>query len=839
MRKLIFWGILCLQTGLYAQFFDDFSGSRLTWAGDTSEFIIDPDGLLQLNSTGSGVAQLWRAVEKMDTAIWQGNVVLDFPPSNANQLEIWFIRDSVEIEDGLLMRLGESGSEDSLRVIEVDNGHEKPLSALHHPIFSSGTIDFNFKLLKDENSFGLVIFNAADTVNAIFDLDIARPANFYFLIKCKYTSTRSDKFFFDDLGVGQLPLDTIPPIIEDVEVIDSQQVIVYFSERVINTSETLIRMKPSLGDIDIIENNELNAWHLIFKEAMENGGKYNLKLEDVLDKAGNRTDSLHWQLHYVRPSRPGPYDIVIHEIMADPTPARALPPCEYVELYNRTREFFRLADLTIADESGQVFLPDSLLHPGEYVILTDDDCGGALEPFGRVIPVEDLPNFNNDGDHVQLVDLAGRIIHDVDYDRNWYRPSDRSQGGWSLEMIHPDEVCKDASNWRAADRDRCGTPGGPNSVTPEDPEPPSLSLEQALAVEEDVLELDFDRRVDLSDKRHIQISPHLEISQTRLDGDKVDIYFAKALREGQRYEMVIDEVEDCQGIIHRGPFHSDFYLPRKADSGEVVINEVLFDPLSGGTDFVEIRNISQEYLKVSGPCLEVSHEDDTRFACWQGDVILPPDGHLAFTEDTATLRDHYTCGHLMLFDHPGLPTEGSAVELFYHSFGFRRRLDRIKYREDWHSPVLEETEGVSLEKMRPRDSGTDRNNWHSASSVQGYATPGSRNSVDMATEVGGEDLMELPWDVFSPDGDGFRDWVEFHIFPEQEGYQLRLEVFDLKGRYLRRLASNALIGDAGIFIWDGTDDNGGLQPIGVYLVLAEMAHPDGQLVREKCTVVIN
>ena len=40
---------------------------------------------------------------------------------------------------------------------------------------------------------------------------------FIFLLDCKYTTTRSDKFSFDDLGVGLILADSIPPQIIDVE----------------------------------------------------------------------------------------------------------------------------------------------------------------------------------------------------------------------------------------------------------------------------------------------------------------------------------------------------------------------------------------------------------------------------------------------------------------------------------------------------------------------------------------------------------------------------------------------------------------------------------------------
>ena len=52
----------------------------------------------------------------------------------------------------------------------------------------------------------------------------------------------------------------------------------------------------------------------------------------------------------------------------------------------------------------------------------------------------------------------------MSYDDNWYRSSGKSEGGWALELINPDNPCALAENWTASTSLSGGTPGRPNSV---------------------------------------------------------------------------------------------------------------------------------------------------------------------------------------------------------------------------------------------------------------------------------------------------------------------------------------------------------------------------------------
>ena len=69
------------------------------------------------------------------------------------------------------------------------------------------------------------------------------------------------------------------------------------------------------------------------------------------------------------------YDIVIDEIMADPTPQVGLPNTEWIELKNTSAVAINLFGFRLSDLSGQSgAMPSYLLKPDSFVIV----CSGSV-----------------------------------------------------------------------------------------------------------------------------------------------------------------------------------------------------------------------------------------------------------------------------------------------------------------------------------------------------------------------------------------------------------------------------------------------------------------------------
>ena len=67
---------------------------------------------------------------------------------------------------------------------------------------------------------------------------------------------------------------------------------------------------------------------------------------------------------------------------------------------------------------------------------------------------------------------------------------------------------------------------------------------------------------------------------------------------------------------------------------------------------------------------------------------------------------------------------------------------------------------------------------------------------------------------------------------------INLKIYDIRGRLVRRLASNEPGGPAGNIIWDGRDDTGAIARIGIYIALLEAVNSNGALESAKGVLVL-
>ena len=63
----------------------------------------------------------------------------------------------------------------------------------------------------------------------------------------------------------------------------------------------------------------------------------------------------------------------------------------------------------------------------------------------------------------------------------------------------------------------------------------------------------------------------------------------------------------------------------------------------------------------------------------------------------------------------------------------------------------------------------------------------------------------------------------------EEGLLGKVSIYDDKGRIIKNLFSNELMGSSGSFTWDGTTNEGVKASIGVYVMLFEAFSTDGSV----------
>jgi hypothetical protein len=146
-------------------------------------------------------------------------------------------------------------------------------------------------------------------------------------------------------------------------------------------------------------------------------------------------------------------------------------------------------------------------------------------------------------------------------------------------------------------------------------------------------------------------------------------------------------------------------------------------------------------------------------------------------------------------------------------------MDYVSYSEKWHFQLLDDTDGISLERLDPQGLSNNSNNWHSAAEAIGFGTPGGKNSQFIAALYAGDFSFTNP--SISPDNDGFEDVLHIQYAMQEPGMVGNLTIYDDRGRVIRHLLQNELLAKSGTFIWDGVTENGTKAAIGSHVAVFE------------------
>ncbi len=275
--------------------------------------------------------------------------------------------------------------------------------------------------------------------------------------------------------------------------------------------------------------------------------------------------------------------------------------------------------------------------------------------------------------------------------------------------------------------------------------------------------------------------------------------------------------------------------------GDVVINEVLFNPKDGGSDYVEIYNNSANEIDVTRLYL-ASRDGELQitqaYQLSKSKSVLMPESYLALTKDTAGVYPFFsiqckTC-FLQMEKFPSFNNDEDFILLLDENLNV---IDELHYTDKMHHPLLADEEGIALERVSFTEPTNDFLNWHSASSTVGYGTPGYKNSQGEPFNSNQPEVSFSP-ESFSPDFDGYNDEYQIEYKTTKPGCLANISVFDAAGRFIIKLANNEILGSEGKFTWDGEDQTGQRLNLGVYVVLVEIFSLTGETWQFKDGVVL-
>lgn len=827
--------------------FDDGNfNSSPVWLGDTAFFKVNSSGELQSKGPASNaILQLSTAREQILNTEWNFYVRLEFDPSASNYAKVYLTSDRSGLKDslnGYFIKIGgETGSTDGIdlykqqgtvasKLIDGISGHSgKSINRIRVKVIRDLT--GNWVLLSDTT--GGYNFLPEGTA---FDNSIT--ASSYFGLVCVQSSTRNELFYFDDFEIKEAPLRVI-----NAYVVNDTCIELSFNKEV----EKFSAEDPHHYWINSLEN-PLSVTYLnsdpfkvrLFLAKPLLYGSNSISVSYVKDLSGFFIDS-NSTLFFDYKKSLNYGDLLITEIFPDPSPSNDLPGEEFIEIFNNTSDSLDISGFTFSDASSLSVLPFYKLGPFEYLTLANLSVKNEFEDYGAVLGLSPWPSLNNSTDDLTLKDQEGKVIFKVEYSQEWYGNEQKKEGGWSMEMVNPKEFCAGKMNWKASENPAGGTPGKVNSVFSNlaDQSPPEL-IELAI-VDSTHICLKFNESLDTTiQSSDFRIDQNISITKTEvINSQAVILTLHPALKIRDTYYLSLENVKDCKGNKFLPEKVMEVLLPEVPDSLDIVINEILFNPFMNGVDFVEIYNKSSKSVNLKNWQLGNMKNDtlSDRQKIFMSSYILHPHQYLCLSAEPSVLATHYflpfpeRCIKMPRF--PSYNDDIGSVLLIGSSGEI---IDQFNYREDFHFPMIDHKEGISLERISFFAPTNNAHNWHSAAETAGWATPGYENSQHKEAEF--PKAVSVDPKVFTPDQDAWKDFAFINYQFKEPGYVANITIYDVKGRAVKILARNQLLGREGFFQWDGTNEEGRVANTGYYIVFFEAFNLKGDVSGYKQTVVL-
>ncbi len=635
--------------------------------------------------------------------------------------------------------------------------------------------------------------------------------------------------------VNDVSIDTDPPFVIESEFISPSVIRLIFNERVeAESAQNPLNYQTDLFEINYVEEFG-NSVQLNFTSEFEDGDQVSISIWGIKDVFGNVQNKQVLQLEYVEIREAIKQNVVINEILY--RRKDALSP-EFIELYNPTEFNFDLSGWTFSDAVSTVELPsETILRSNEYLVITDNY--EFAESITNGLYLNNFPSLNDSGDELVIRNPLEKTIDSLFYDDSW----GENNPGISIERKDPLAASFDKSNWAVSTSNEGFSPGNISSVFEVDITPPeiifsSIDGDQLLIAFTEVVSITPETKITVNNLGQSIISiPEVISSEINL---RMSPSNGKVTVTSQAAEIIISNLRDYKGNISS---LASNLITTSLKPGEVVINEILYNPLADDednlpdqTEYVELYNPTDKAISLEGIFIHDEPDEDNEIRSiypvstqykW-----LPPDSYVLIYSDSeaSEFNQSSIANYFELHDVENLEvihmdrsslSLASSNDAIFLADRNGVTIDSVFFDENWQNPNVFDTKGIALERIDPFGPSNDASNWSSSTHVSG-GTPLSENSIFQVSGItpGGNGISFSP-NPFSPDEDGSEDHLFINYRLDAPDYLLRIRIFDRYGREVRELVNNYQAGFEGSLIWDGLTDDRTNNRVGRYIVYFE------------------
>ena len=477
----------------YAQLslhFDDNNLNIVKWTGDIGNFKINTGKQLQLSTTGAGESAIFTKYQVPDDSI-EINLYfkMQFAPSNDNYSKIYLFTDQPKEAgaNGYYLKLGENGTNDAIQLYKLVNGISTLLGAGTNGAIALDPAQARVQMKLYRNGKGTINTDYSGQQQFEADIDFFDPAliipdSMYFGIYCKYTSTRSDKFFYDDIYIKKLERDTVAPFVISAQALNNRDVIIRFDklpETMSTMSTTTYTVNHGVGNpTEVLYNTQkpLEAILRFADGAIQSNNIYTLIIKNLRNI---NNYSVEHEVHFSFIDTPQEGDLIITEVLTDPYTGGE----DFIEIYNKSPKHLKLDSLIVVNKErgeSKLIRTTITLQPGNYTAISKNIAflkDKYLTPDTALFIEATLPALNVASANITLqYNHSGKLItlDSFDYRQNMHFSLLKNTKGISLERLFNDKPTNDINNWHSASADKhFATPGYKNSNNQSVPNPES------------------------------------------------------------------------------------------------------------------------------------------------------------------------------------------------------------------------------------------------------------------------------------------------------------------------------------------------------------------------------
>ncbi len=798
----------------------------VNWDGNRSDFTVNAVGELQLNAAaGTTAASLSWPIDITGNMSWEFLVRYDFAASTTNYANFYLLSSTKNLgsptSSSYYLKIGgASGATDKLELIFQSGSSKTTIIASQPGIVGGNVVAMRIRICQLQTGEWMLFADEKGGWNFVKignGLHVSTAQFLFSGICCLYTATRRDKFYFDDIKIDE------PFAIKKYEFNNEKQLTITFTKSIQNPHEAQVNI-----DLEQPYTNHFFGDVLEIKTAHAiDPGEYAVR---VFNARSIHADTLISNRAVIKKAaRYYAGQMRITEWMSDPSPTYGLPEIEWVEIINVSDARIETAQLSLSDPTKKVKLPAYTLKKDSALVLCS--ARGCVQlGIRNCIEVDALPNLNNTEDSLFLWANDSILVDYIHYNVTLLSKDYRRDGGYSIVRTRLPQACVYDQHIDYASEQRGGSPGTASSLITQ------VKLRTTAEFISDKQAQIFLNAIGTIQQQHLSAEiPVNALSLPMKYSTQIQVVFAESILPGKAITVTLDSFKTC--LNQTAYFGAEIQLihPKKNAKDDVLFNEILYNGYSGGVDFVELYNISEDVIQLKNThFIYIDPKGKSQHALLKTNQLISPGGFLVLTADTALLKRQYSntrsenCIQVPVFisfaDDGGTLTMKNDVS---------DTLDTITFNDALQNPLNRNNEGISLEKIDPYKTYFSSANW--TSSAAGV-TPGYVNSQHLS--VIGEETQPFycqPCHI-TTDLNGRNDYVLLYLHPSAAGAFASISIYTLSGELVDKVCVNQLLGNQNMFQWNGLHQSNTLLGDGIYIAVAEWWLPNGKVRTAKIAI---